>query len=108
MTITNPYSWPLTTGDGSVTWNYDKGHQTGTDKSLKLMNIVMGGTMVWNLGPTNNIATQPFTTPVVIPANSTMTIVFTFNQSYDNLDGTEDVLINLTTPGCVGKFIQSP
>lgn len=108
MTITNPYPWPLTTGAGTVTWNYYKGHQTGSDKTLDLMSIEAAGTLIWNSGPTSNVATQTFATPFVIPANGTVTIVFTFDQSYDNLDGTEDVLVNLTTPGCVGKFIQSP
>jgi hypothetical protein len=108
MTIRNPYSWPLTTGDGSVTWNYVKGHKTGNDKTLNLMSIEIAGTMVWNLGPTTMVSTQPFTTPAVIPANSTVTIVFTFDKSYDNMDEYESVLINLGTHGCEGKFIQSP
>jgi len=113
MTITNPYPWPLRTGDGSITWNYEKGHKTGSNKHLNLMNIAVVGstgttTPVWNLGPTSNVSSMPFSSPFVIPANSSVTIVFTFDQSYDNMDGYEDVLINLSTNGCVGKFIQSP
>ena len=107
MTFTNPYTWPLTTGGGSVTWNYDKGHQTTGDKTLNLLQIVLGGTSVWSAGPTSNVATQTFITPVVIPPGATVSIVLTFHQSYDNLDNTEAVLINLTTPGCEGKFIKS-
>jgi hypothetical protein len=112
MAISNPNPWPLTTGDGSVTWNYEKGHRTGNDKNLSLWSIDVlgstGTTPIWNSGPSYLVSTMPFTTPFVIPANSTVTIVFTFNQSYDNMDGYESVLINLGTNGCAGKFIQSP
>lgn len=111
MTFTNPYPWPLTTGDGSVTWNHDKGHQKGGDKSLQLMTINLSGTVVWNSGPTApSVSTQPWTTPAVIPANATnTTVVFTFHQSYDNWDSSipESVTINVTTNGCVNVIIQS-
>lgn len=106
MTITNPYVFPLTTGPGTVTWNDDKGHLTGTDKTLSLRSITVASTSVWT-GSSSNVSTIPFTTPVTIPANSTVTITFTFHQSYDNLDGTEKIYINLTTPGCEGNPIQS-
>ena len=106
MTITNPYAFPLTTGPGTVTWNDDKGHLTGTDKTLSLQSITVASTIVWT-GSSSNVSTIPFTTPVTIPANSTVTITFTFHQSYDNLDGTEKIYINLTTPGCEGNPIQS-
>ncbi|MGE5377387.1 MAG: TadE/TadG family type IV pilus assembly protein [Bacteroidota bacterium] len=111
MTIANPYPWPLMTGDGTVTWNYQKGHRTGTDKTLNLQSIdvvgTTGTTPLWT-GPSSMVSTMPFQTPFVIPANSSVTIVFTFSQTYDNMDGYESVLINLSTNGCVGKFIQSP
>jgi len=106
MTITNPYAFPLTTGDGTVTWNNDKGHQTGGDKTLSLQSIVIGSTTVWT-GNSSNVSTMLFSTPAIIPANTTVTITLTFHQSYDNLDGTEDIYINLSTPGCTGNPIQS-
>jgi len=106
MTVTNPYAFPLTTGTGTVTWNDDKGHLTGTDKTLNLQSITIGATSVWT-GSSSNVSTIPFTTPATIPANSTVTITFTFHQTYDNLDGTEKIYINLTTPGCEGNPLQS-
>ena len=108
MTITNPYDFPLTTGDGSVTWNDDKGHQTGSDKTLRLQSIVIGTTTVWT-GNSSNVSTMTWTTPAIIPSgpNTTVTITFTFHQSYDNFDGTENITINLTTPGCTATPIQS-
>ena len=106
MIITNPYAYPITTGAGSVTWNDDKGHQTGSDKTLSLQSITLGGTTVWT-GNSSSTSTMPWTTPAVIPANSTVTIIFTFHQSYDNFDGTESITINLLTNGCSGIIIQS-
>jgi hypothetical protein len=106
MTITNPYGFPLTTGAGTVTWNGDKGHQTTNDKTLNLLSITIGGTTIWT-GSTVDQSIQPFSTPAIIPANSTVTITFTFHQSYDNFDGTEKIYINLTTPGCESNPIQS-
>jgi hypothetical protein len=106
MTITNPYAYPLTTGDGTVTWNDDKGHQTGSDKTLSLQQITIGSTTVWT-GNSNNTSTMPWTTPGIIPANSTVTITFTFHQSYDNLDNTEFIFFQITTNGCNGVYISS-
>ncbi len=105
MTITNPYGFPLTTGAGTVTWNDDKGHQTGGDKTLNLQSITIGSTTVWT-GNSSNVSTMPFTNPAVIPPNTTVSIIFTFHQSYDNFDGTESIYINLTTPGCELNPIQ--
>jgi hypothetical protein len=106
MTITNPWNFPLITGVGSVTWNGDKGHQTGSDKTLNLQSITIAGTNVWT-GNSINVSTMPWYIPAIIPANSTVTIVFTFHQSYDNFDKTESIYINLATPGCENYPIQS-
>ncbi|MEP7137304.1 MAG: Ig-like domain repeat protein [Chloroflexota bacterium] len=106
MTITNPWSFPLITGAGTVTWNDDRGHQNGSDKSLRLQSIALGSTTVWT-GNSVSVSTIPFTTSTVIPANATVTITLTFHQSYDNLDGTENIYINLITPGCENNPIQS-
>ena len=107
ITVTNPYGFPLTTGTGTVTWNNDKGHLLGTDKTLSLQSIVIGTTTVWT-GSSSNVSTIPFTTPAVIPAGPiTVTITLTFDKSYDNFDGTENIYINLVTPGCESNPIQS-
>ena len=106
MTITNPYTYPLATGDGSVTWNADKGNNTG-NKHLFLMSATLNGTVIWNSGPSNvNVDTLPFVIPATLPANSTVSIIFTFDGTYDNFDGTESISINLTTPGCNGFLIK--
>jgi hypothetical protein len=106
MTITNPYDFPLTTGPGTVTWHYDKGHKTGNDKTLRLQSITIGTTTVWT-GNSIDVSTIPFVIPAIIPANTTVTITLTFHQSYDNYNATEKIYINLLTPGCELNPIQS-
>jgi hypothetical protein len=98
MTINNPYSFTLVMKDVTVTWNDDKGHQTGTDKTLRLLGASIGGVTFWT-GDIGNQSTYTIPQPALIPPGTT-TISFTFNQSYDNLDSTENVLINFLTPGC--------
>jgi hypothetical protein len=106
MEITNSHSFPLTTGPGTVTWNDDRGHQSGSDKSARLQSITIGSTTVWT-GNSSNVSTMLFVLPATIPANSTVSITLTFHQSYDNFDGTENIYINLLTPGCGSNPIQS-
>jgi Flp pilus assembly protein TadG len=106
MAITNSHVFPITTGPGTVTWNNDRGHQSGSDKSLNLQSITIGSTTVWT-GNSSNVSTILFVTPATIPANSTVSITLTFHQSFDNFDGTENIFINLLTPGCESSPIQS-
>jgi Flp pilus assembly protein TadG len=108
MTITNPYNYDLATGAGSVTWNSDKGNNSN-NKHLYLLNATLNGTTIWNSGPTApNVDTVPFTLPAVLPKNATVSIIFTFDGTYDNTDGTESIFFNITTSGCNGIIIKSP
>lgn len=101
VTINNPLPVALEISDITVQWNHDKGHQTGGDKSLILQSVSLGSTVFWT-GP--NIG--PFVTPPIVPnpatsiPTGTSTMTFTFQQSYDNWDNTEYVLINFVNPGC--------
>ncbi|HSJ87456.1 MAG TPA: Ig-like domain repeat protein [Anaerolineales bacterium] len=107
MTITinngNPYGFTLMLKDITVTWNSDKGHKSGTDKTLKLQKVTVGGTTVW-LGNTTSESTKTIPTNATLPPGST-TISFYFHQSYDLIDGTESILLNWLTPGCEGHPI---
>jgi len=106
LTIPNTNPYPVTVKDLFMTWNSDKGHQTGNDKSLVLQSAGLLGapTPFWTGSPTQPaVGPSAFlTTPFVIPANGVTTLVLTFHQSYDKLDGSEHIYMNLLTPGCEG------
>lgn len=98
MTINNPLTQFLQIANVSVTWNHDKGHQTGDDKTLVLLSASLGS-VFWTgnqAGPTYTI-TPPL--PIFIPPGSS-TMAFNFHQVFDRWDDTEQVTINLSTPGC--------
>jgi hypothetical protein len=101
MTITNPNVYAITIQDVFVVWNHDKGHQVGNDKSLILQSASLGATPFWTGSSTGPSATLTSIAPLTIPGNSTVSMItFTFNQSYDVFDNSEEILINLSTPGC--------
>jgi hypothetical protein len=106
LTIPNTNPYPVTVKDLFMTWNSDKGHQAGTDKSLILQSVGLQGapTPFWTGSPTEPaVGPSAFlTTPFVIPANGVTTLVLTFHQSYDKLDASERIYMNLLTPGCEG------
>jgi hypothetical protein len=102
LTIRNPNNYSFRVENVFVVWNNDKGHQEGNNKDLNLISASLG-TQFWtgeNGGPSASLTPSP-ATPVSIPGGgATSTIIFTFHQSYDHSDGSEEILINLSTPGC--------
>ena len=107
LLISNNESYPLTFRDVTVTWNSDRGHQATSDKSLILQSASLQGVVFWS-GNVVNQSTYTISASPVIPANGqNYLLVFTFHQSYDNFDGTEDVYINLSTPGCENNPIHA-
>ena len=105
MTISNPYPFPIVMQDVTVTWNDDKGHNLG-NKQLNLTDVIVGTTTIWT-GNVDKVSTYTIPTSAVIPPGTTTTITFVFNQTYDNKDGTEQIYINLATPGCQNNPIDS-
>ncbi|MCI0610878.1 MAG: pilus assembly protein [Anaerolineae bacterium] len=111
MTITNPHD-SITILNIQVTWNHDTGG-TGNPKTLALKSASLVGTFwTWtndNIGaPGPSITITPSTT-VIIPGNNVTTpIIFTFDKNYQITDGTESIVINLSTPGCESFPIQRP
>lgn len=98
VTINNPLTEFLQIANVTVTWNHDKGHQTGSDKTLRLQSVSLGS-VFWtgdDPGPTSSITP---TSAIFIPPG-TSTLTFTFHQVFDRWDNTEQVTINLSTPGC--------
>ena len=106
MTITNPHD-AITVQNIQVTWNHDAGGQ-GSKPALTLQYVMLGSQSwtVTEIGPSATITPSP---TMIIPGNNvTSTITFLFNKGYHNLDGTEAIVIKLSTPGCETFPIQRP
>ena len=109
LSITNPVPSPIQIQDIFVVWNHDKGHKIGSDKTLQLTSISVGsqswsGSPLPSDGPSVTITPS---SPLYIPSGAS-TLTFTFHQTYDNLDSSEEILINLASPGCTGFPIHAP
>jgi hypothetical protein len=106
MTITNPIGAPIEIKDIFVVWNHDKGHLgTAGDRPLSLVSVSWEN-QIWtgtSLGPSITIVPSP--TTYIQPGTSTLT--FTFDQSYDKEDQSEEILINLAPSGCTGFPIHA-
>lgn len=102
--ITNNSGYTLTTANIYVEWNHDKGHDGGNDPNLHLKKILFAN-QAWDgdlFMPSTYIAGYyPF-----IPTGESI-IQFFFDQSYDNPDGTERIIINIGTPGCTNYPVDS-
>jgi hypothetical protein len=106
MTVTNPFAFALTMSNVTVTWNDDKGHKTGSDKTLKLVAAWVNGAPFWTGSTSTGVST------ITLPGSSsfppgTSTITFTFDKSYDNPESTDKIVINWLTPGCEGNPVDS-
>jgi len=105
MSITNNTTSALAISDITVTWNHDKGHQTGSDKSLRFQGASIAGTNFWTGDQAGATYTIVPATTTYVPASATSLFVFTFHQSYDNKDSTESVTLSFSNPGCEGFTI---
>jgi Flp pilus assembly protein TadG len=105
MMITNPNPYSLTVQDIHVVWNAATGGPGG--EPLTLQSITLAG-VFWTVNDSSgNITIIPVVT-VTIPENATTTIIFTFNNVYQNPNGSESLVIDLSTPGCESFPIHSP
>ena len=105
MVITNPLAIPIQIQDVFVVWNHDKGHLAGADKTLNLTSVSLAGN-IWS-GASNGPSLTITPTPTAYIPTGTSTITFTFHQSYDFFDGSEQIFINLATNGCQSYPIVS-
>ena len=113
MTIKNSQAYNVAIQNIFVVWNNDKGHQVGNDKSLVLQSVTLTTpttiTPVWTGSSTGPSTTVTSPSPMVIPGNGVVTtITFTFNQSYDKPDSSEEILMYLSTPGCENYPLHQP
>ncbi|HLO13385.1 MAG TPA: hypothetical protein VK206_01055, partial [Anaerolineales bacterium] len=104
MAIYNPNPYPLTVKDVHVIWNAATGG-SGQD-ALTLQRIIVGG-VLWTVNDsTGDFVDAP--PSVAILDSGSSGILFTFDQNYVNMNGSESIVIHLSTPGCEGYPIQSP
>ena len=104
LSISSPVPAPVQIQNIFVVWNHDKGHEVG-NKKLELNAVSLVG-QFWSgasAGPSQSIVPSPAS--YIPTGNSTLTL--TFDKSYDFLDGTEEILINLSTPGCTSFPIHA-
>ena len=105
MSITNPYSYPIYIGNIFLVWNNDSGHHTGGDKTLILLYASINATMFWDGRATGGVDSYSTTIspntglPAFIPPGPS-TLTFYFHQTYDDPDGSEEILINFASNGC--------
>ncbi len=104
MAIHNHTDHVLSTTQIYVEWNHDTGHKQGSDHSLHLRQVTLDN-QAWSgdvSAPSEYI--QDFYPH--IPVGESI-IQFAFHQSYDQMDGTERIVISLGTPGCGNYPIDS-
>jgi hypothetical protein len=105
LSIKNQTGIPLAVQEVFVVWDHDRGHQEGNDKSLSLQQASLNGTPFWtgnHQGPSITIVPSN----VFIPSGDS-TIRFTFHQTYDRSDTSEELFISLGTNGCQNYPIHS-
>ncbi|MEW6401439.1 MAG: TadE family protein [Chloroflexota bacterium] len=104
MEIINNTNHTLLTAQVYIEWNHDTGHTSGNDSTLHLIQASLGNTF-WNgdlLAPSTYLTEFHPSIP-----QGTSKIRFMFHQTYDSMDGTERILITISTPGCVNYPIDS-
>jgi hypothetical protein len=104
MTINNKTGHTLTTAQIYLEWNHDTGHISNTDHGLRLRQIMIDR-QVWNGDIQAPSAFIPAFYPHIPPGEST--IQFVFHQSYDQADGTERIIVNISNPGCTNYPVDS-
>jgi len=104
MNINNKTGHILTAAQIYLEWNHDTGHISDTDRGLRLRQIMLDG-QVWNGDIQAPSAFIPAYYPHIPSGEST--IQFIFHQSYDQADGTERIIVNISNPGCTNYPVDS-
>ncbi len=105
LSIANPHD-TITVQSVQVVWNATNGG--AGNKSLVLKTIKLGSTFWAGSDSSGNLTITPSTTVTIPGNNQTSYIEFTFDNSYQNKNGTEAIAINLSTPGCESYTIRKP
>lgn len=106
LNIYNPMTYDVTIKDIFLRWNYLQGFN---GKALHLVSAqldsILGTNVFWTGDVHAPSYSPPLSTTVIIPANSTSRIIFTFDKLYTRSDG-EQIQISFSTPGCEDHTIN--
>ena len=106
LTITNPHV-PVTISSVQVKWNSTNGGSG--NKTLTLQGATFGGNTIWSTpNSSGNYTFTPTTTTTIPGYNASSTISFSFDRNYQNVNGSEAIIISLSTAGCEGITIHKP
>lgn len=101
MKITNNTGVPLTIKDVTVSWNNALGRAGGAKgKPLDLVSVYLSGVVLWSSGPANAASYTITPSSTMSIPTGTSTITFTFAFVYSNINNSERIYINFSTPGC--------
>jgi len=105
LLIPNPNLYQVEFNEIFVAWNGSSGHRVkpGVTEELRLMSVALNGTL-WQMaspgqGGSSYTVQAPFLVPAVIEPNSSATLTFTFDKTYNNPKD-EVVTLQFATPGC--------
>jgi hypothetical protein len=97
LNIYNPMTYNVTIKDVFLRWNYLQGFN-GHD--LHLVSAQMNSNIFWGPGDVHAPSySPPLSGTVIIPANTTSQILFTFDKLYTRSDN-EQIQLSFNTPGC--------
>jgi Flp pilus assembly protein TadG len=105
LTIDNPNPYPLTVQDIQVVWNALTG--APGNAPLTLVGLSLGDQYLNVESSAGQLTITP-TQPLIMPASATSILTFRFDNSYENPNGGEAVLITFSTPGCEQFPIRRP
>jgi hypothetical protein len=105
--IPNTYAYPIKVDTIYLKWNYNGGHLSPFDQTVRLQKAAFGSVSGTPTPITIWIGDQPgaFYTitasnpPFLLAPGETTRLTFTFHQTYD-LSSQEELVIRFSTPGC--------
>jgi len=107
MSVSNLTGATLNVSQMLLMWNGATGH-TGTDTTLRLQSVTIGGAAIWGGDATGSswVTSFLYSAGVNLPSG-TSNIVFTFNQSYDNFSSTDQITLQLYNNGCTNYTVDT-
>lgn len=111
--IPNAYAYPIRVNTIYLKWNYNNGHNSPFDQTVRLQKAAFGSVSGTPTPITIWIGDQPGASYTITASNpafvlapgETTRLTFTFHQSYD-ISSKEELEITFSTPGCENDKIS--